>query len=101
VPLTLCDFVPVLNTLVRKHSGVVGWECRSHTFFCTVVTLLEDLDFSFQCLLVTDCENKRSYLHVRASEQYLVLEFGFKLNQGVLGGNGVPKALFSALHSCS
>jgi len=32
---------------------------------------------------------------VRASEQYLVLEFGFYLNQGYSGGNGVPAPLFS------
>jgi len=50
--------------------GVVGWErvgtAFSHLFlvwervptpFCTIVTLLEDLDFSFQLLCVADCEN--------------------------------------------
>jgi len=51
--------------------GVVGWE-RFPTQFCTIVTLFEDSDFSFQFLCVADCENK-SFLRVRASKEYLVL----------------------------
>jgi len=34
----------------RPHRGVVWWEQRFHTF--ALVTLLEDLDFSFQFLRV-------------------------------------------------
>jgi len=47
---------------------------------------------------LADSENSRSVLRVRASEQDLVLEFGFNLNQGCSGlgtsGNGVPTPLF-------
>jgi len=52
-----------------------------------------------------DCENQRSVLGVRASERYLVSEFGFNLNQWCSGvgirGKGVPTPLFLALHPCS
>jgi len=49
-----------------------------------------------------DCENQRSVLRVRASERYLVSEFGFNLNQWCIGvgtrGKGIPTPLFLALH---
>ena len=62
-----------------------------------LVTLLEDLDFSFRFLRVVDCENYSSFLRVRASEQYLVLEFGCNLNQGCSGvGTAFPHLFFSA-----
>ena len=38
--------------------------------FCTIVTLHEDLYFSFQFLCVADVENERSFFRVRASEKY-------------------------------
>jgi len=63
------------------------------TPFCTTVTLLEDLDFSFQFLRVAECEN--DLLRVRASEQYLVLSS--VLNQGCSGvGTAFPHLFFIA-----
>jgi len=63
-----------------------------------LVTLLEDLDFSFQLLRIADCKKSMSFLRVRASAQYLVLDFAFNLNQGCSGvrtcGNGVPHTFF-------
>jgi len=49
------------------------------------VTLLEDLDFSFKFLRAAACENYKSFVRATASEQYLVLEFGFTLNKSVVG----------------
>ena len=72
-----CNVLGTLGNRVPTPSFGAG--TRSHTFLRLTVMLLEDLDFSFQFLRAADCEN-RSFLRVTASEQCLVLEFGFNPN---------------------
>jgi len=64
-----------------------------------IVTFLEDLGFSFEFVRAAACENYKSFVRATASEQYLVLEFGFTLNKGVVGWELCHHTPFLALHS--
>jgi len=50
-------FLELLNSYLQECSEVGTSGNGVPTPFCIVVTLLEDLDFSFQLLRVANCEN--------------------------------------------
>ena len=70
--------------------GVLGWERRSHT-------LLHHSNDTWRSIFffsISRCSGLWGLWHVRASEQYLMFEFGFNLYQGC---SGVGTALLHLL----